>query len=178
MKRLLYTLLFAFFIVNIAPMGCKAQVKNSTYRLMLKMMYKKTVPLIGVKDLQKQLGKASDVVLLDTREKQEFEVSHLPNAKWVGYDDFGKKRVEGIDKDQAVVVYCSVGYRSERIGEQLQEMGYTNVQNLEGGMFEWVNQDQVVVDKTDQETKKVHAYSRTWGLWIDKGKAEKVFKKK
>lgn len=133
-------------------------------------MYKNTVPLMSVTDLER---KADNFVLLDTREKAEYKVSHLENAQWVGYDTFDKKRLKDIPKDQPIVVYCSIGYRSERIGEQLLKMGYEEVYNLNGGIFEWVNQDQELVESKDKATDKVHAYSKSWGVWLDKG--EKVY---
>jgi len=147
-----------------------AQVKNPSYRLLLETMYKNTVPLISAKELSR---KSDDLVILDTREKAEYEVSHLKNAKWVGYDTFNKKRLKDIPKDQPIAVYCSIGYRSERIGEQLLEMGYEKVYNLNGGIFEWINQDQKVLDENDKETERVHSYSKSWGTWLDKG--EKVY---
>ncbi|MDF9798803.1 hypothetical protein OKW21_004066 [Catalinimonas alkaloidigena] len=42
-----------------------------------------------------------------------------------------------------------------------------------GGIFEWVNQGQDVVDSSGQPTEKVHAYDRVWGIWLKQG--EKVY---
>ena len=80
------------------------------------------------------------VILLDTREKKEYEISHIPGAIWVGYNNFKLKRVKEIAKDTKIVTYCSVGYRSERIGEKLQKAGFTDVSNLKGSIFKWVNE--------------------------------------
>ena len=147
-----------------------AQTKNKAYGLLLKGMYKNTVPTISCAELKKQ---QKDVVLLDTRPKTEFAVSHLPQARWVGYKEFELSRVADLPKNTAIVVYCSVGYRSERVGEKLLAAGYTNVKNLYGSLFEWVNEGNSVVDSTEQPTKRVHAYSPTWGIWLQKG--EKVY---
>ncbi|MEL6718853.1 MAG: rhodanese-like domain-containing protein, partial [Bacteroidota bacterium] len=65
--------------------------------------------------------------------------------------------------------YCSVGYRSEKISEQLLEAGFKDVSNLYGGIFEWKNQDHEVVDEKGA-TEKVHAYDRVWGFWLKEGK--------
>ncbi len=136
---------------------------------MLDAMYKKTVPLVNVAELKKM----PDAVLLDTRSKAEFDVSHLPHAQWVGYDDFDLKRVKGVPKNANVVLYCSVGYRSERVGEKLLVAGYQRVHNLYGSLFEWVNQGNSVVDNQGKPTQRVHAYSRLWGVWLKRG--EKVY---
>ena len=160
--------LLSFFLG--ACQSSDAQVINPSYRLLLKTMYENTVPLMSTKELSR---KSDDLVILDTRVKAEYEVSHLKNAKWVGYDTFNKKRLKDIPKDQPIAVYCSIGYRSERIGEQLLEMGYKKVYNLNGGIFEWINQDQKVLDENNTETERVHSYSKSWGTWLDKG--EKVY---
>lgn len=148
---------------------CFAQIKSKAYATMLHTLYKETVPLMSVIELKKQ----PDAVLLDTRTKAEYDVSHLPHARWVGYDDFGMNRVEGISKNANIVVYCSVGYRSERVGEKLLEAGYQRVHNLNGSLFEWVNEGNPVVDNHEKPTKRVHAYSKLWGIWLNRG--EKVY---
>lgn len=146
-----------------------AQTISPTYATILGTMYKKTVPLVTVSELKKM----PDVVLLDTRTKAEYDVSHLPNARWVGYDDFEMKRVGEVPKQANVVLYCSVGVRSERVGEKLLAAGYQNVHNLYGSLFEWVNEGNLVVDKQEKPTRRVHAYSRLWGVWLKRG--EKVY---
>ena len=119
--------------------------------------------------------RAPNMVILDARERAEYDVSHLPNAVFIGYNNFEKKIVDSLAKDKPIVVYCSIGYRSEKIGEKLQKLGFTKVYNLYGSIFEWVNQGNVVVDKNGQPTKKVHTYNKNWSRWVEDGKAEKVW---
>jgi hypothetical protein len=66
-------------------------------------------------------------------------------------------------------VYCSVGYRSERIGEKLLKLGYTDVVNLYGGIFEWKNQGLDVYNSSNYPTDSVHTYNKSWGKWLVKG---------
>jgi rhodanese-related sulfurtransferase len=159
----LFLMLFSWFKPN-------AQTNSRAYKVMLEGMYKHTVPTVSCSELKKE---QNEVILLDTRAKREFEVSHLPEARWVGYDEFDLKKVENLPKNTPIVVYCTVGVRSERVGEKLKAAGYQNVRNLYGSIFEWVNQDNPVVDNQGKPTQKVHAYSRTWGVWLNKG--EKVY---
>ena len=114
------------------------------------------------------------VVLLDTREYEEFLVSHLPDAIWIGYDDFDLSRLDSLKHDQSIVVYCSVGYRSSKIAEILQEAGYNNVYNLYGGIFKWANDGRSLI-KDENSTNKIHAYNRFWGRYINNPDVEKVY---
>lgn len=132
----------------------------------MESLYRKTVPLIKSDSLK---AIQTEVVLLDTRAKEEYVVSHLAGARFIDYDDFEIALVADIPKDQPVVVYCSVGYRSERIGEKLQKAGYTQVQNLYGGIFGWKNAGHNVVGMNEQPTDSVHAYNKSWGKWLYKG---------
>ncbi|GCC51537.1 rhodanese-like domain-containing protein [Chryseotalea sanaruensis] len=143
----------------------KAQVENDAYNLMLKTMLSHSVNEISVDEL----AKLKDVVLLDAREEAEYKVSHLLNARYVGYDNFNMDSVKNIDKQAIVIVYCSVGYRSEKIAEKLKSAGFANVSNLYGGIFEWVNQGNQLVDSDEKKTNNVHAYNKTWGIWLNKG---------
>ncbi len=127
-----------------------------------------TIPLIHQDSLSAILD-SNKIVLLDARSIEEYEVSHIKGAKFVDYDSFSPDMVNGIDKDEEVVVYCSIGYRSEKIGEKLKEMGYTNVLNLYGGIFDWKNSGHEVVHGPDIVTDSVHTYNKNWSRWLYKG---------
>ena len=131
-----------------------------------------SVPVIGVDELNQNI---SDYVVFDTREEAEYAVSHIEGAKYLGYGNFDPSRLENIPKDAKIVLYCSVGYRSEKIGEKLSALGYTNVFNLYGSIFEWVNHGYKIVDIYGLETHKVHTYNKKWGKWLDESKAEKIW---
>lgn len=145
-------------------------VKSKSYNLLLKKLLKHDVPEISVDSLNKI---KDNVFLLDAREIAEFNVSHLGNAKFVGYKNFNIDSLQNTDKNQSIVVYCSVGYRSEKITEKLINAGFTNVQNLYGGIFEWKNKKLDVYDNNGI-TNNIHPYNNTWGLWLKNGK--KVYK--
>jgi len=151
-------------------MACGQQ----TYDQKLQSLYKNTVSLIQPQEVKKKLHK-EDVVILDTRTAKEYSVSHLPSAKFVGYDHFDVSQVEDIPKDKEIIVYCSVGYRSEKIGEKLQEAGFENVSNIYGGIFQWKNEDLDVVNQEGVVTDSVHTYNRRWSKWLEEGKGIKVY---
>jgi len=117
------------------------------------------------------LTNTANFTLLDTRKKEEYKVSHLKDAIWVGDKAFDPSVVlENIhDKEQPIVVYCSIGVRSEDIGEKLMALGYTNVQNLYGGIFRWKNKNKTVYNLKEQPTDSVHAFSKYWGRLLLQG---------
>lgn len=149
--------------------SCSQQkVASKAFDKMLKLILSHDIEEKSVADV----SRAEDMLLVDARERNEYEISHLPEALWVGYDQFDIERLAEIPKDQKITVYCSIGYRSEKIAKKLLENGYTNVSNLYGGIFEWANQGNKVYN--DQgETNKVHAFNRLWSVWLNKG--EKVY---
>ena len=136
---------------------------------LLKKFNQESVPYIHVENLN---DKDENIVLLDAREPREFEVSHLNKAICVGYDHFDlQKTIQQLpeDKNTKIVVYCSLGIRSEDIAEQLKKAGYKNVFNLYGGIFEWKNKGNSVVNKNNKPTEEVHAFDKEWGVWLTKG---------
>jgi len=163
-SKVVYILVFLCF-------GIHNMSAQKTLDEVLKKYNTESVPYITVNKLKTV---SSDIVLLDAREKNEFKVSHIKNALFVGYEKFNlQKTIKKLpNKDAKIVVYCSLGVRSEDIAEQLKNKGYTKVYNLYGGIFEWKNEGNRVFTK-GIETNKVHAYSKEWGTWLLKG--EKVY---
>ena len=104
-------------------------------------------------------------LLLDVRTREEFEVSHLRNARQVDPKTAASALQEPMDRP--IVTYCSVGYRSGAFAEKLRAAGYTRVVNLEGSIFRWANEGRPVY-QLDQRVGKVHPYNRVWGLLLRK----------
>ncbi len=149
-----------FFSVSLSAQQSVDQV--------LKKYNKNTIPYITVNDLKNK----KVPVVLDARQWKEYQVSHLPNAIYVGHEAFKAKNITSIisDKNTPLVVYCSIGVRSEQIAEKVKALGYTEVYNLYGGIFEWKNHDGIVVDDQNKPTENVHAFSKEWSKYLLKGK--------
>lgn len=169
-KQIKFKTAITCLLLLISSLAIGQHVQSKSYDAMLKTLLTHNVSEISAKEARKD----STAIFIDTREKREFEVSHIKNAIWSGYDDFDINRLKGISKNQKIILYCSVGYRSEKITEKLVKAGYTNVSNLVGGIFEWKNLGYPVVDTKGKETEQVHAYDKVWGVWLNKG--EKVYK--
>ena len=101
-------------------------------------------------------------VLLDVRTTAEWNVSHLPGARRVDPEASAQTAAQDLPKDTPIVAYCAIGYRSGEMAERLRKAGYQNVQDLEGSIFEWANQQRPLVHD-GQPVHRVHPYSTTWG---------------
>ena len=98
-------------------------------------------------------------LLLDARTPEEYQVSHLNNAK-LATEDL-KDLINTVDRTKPIVVYCSVGYRSSAIARRLNSLGYQNVFNLSGSIFQWVNENRPVYSQGKIATQ-VHPYNKFW----------------
>ena len=78
-----------------------------------------------------------EYIILDTREKDEYDAGHIPGAILIPYTEIDIKAEEMIsDKDKLILVYCRSGRRSKIASESLAKLGYTNVKEF-GGIIDW-----------------------------------------
>lgn len=156
----------AFLFLFIVLMSVNS-ISQNTIPEVLKKYNKNIVNYIAVEELALK----KNYILLDTREPKEFSVSHIENAICVGYDKFDSKKMKDIlgNQEVTIIVYCSIGIRSETIGSKLLKLGYKNVYNLYGGIFEWKNKGHKVVDINQKPTENVHAFSKEWSKYLLKG---------
>lgn len=150
----------------------RPKIESKKFSKLLGGMVKNSVPLIGVEQLN---DNKESYVILDARELSEYKVSHIEGARYIGYDEVDFNVVEDFSKDTPIVIYCSIGVRSEKIGEKLKQQGFTNVQNLYGSIFEWANKGYDLVDNAGYPTTKVHGYSWLWGKWMVNENYEKIY---
>ena len=121
-----------------------------------------------VASIQKEEVLINSDIILDTRTKQEYEVSHLPNAIWVG-EEFELEDTVYFEPNKRIVVYCSIGWRSENYALNILAHQNVEVKNLYGGIIEWSNNKGDLIDQQGNTTNKTHPYSWFWGLWITEG---------
>jgi len=131
-----------------------------------------SAPVINVAEAHAQKNK---YIFLDAREFIEYQTSHIPGARFIGYNDFKIESLKGIAKDSKIIVYCSIGYRSEKIATKLKKYGFVHVLNLYGSLFEWVNAGYEITDKSGKPTKKVHTYNKKWSQWVINPTADKIW---
>lgn len=115
----------------------------------------------------------TDALILDVRERQEFEVSHVPGAFHVAPDLTAAeflKRFGDRARGRPVVLYCTVGVRSSelalRLSKPAREAGALGVYNLKGGILARHNYG-LRLERDGRATDDVHPYSRRWSKYLD-----------
>lgn len=159
-------------IIFLSIFSVVAQTTSKDFKKKIDSYIDYSVPIITVEELKDQ---TKDYLILDIRERKEYDTSHLCDAVFIGYKDPDFTHLKDIDKSQPIVVYCSIGYRSEKIGKRLLENGFTNVRNLYGSIFEWANQGQPIYNINEEVTDKIHTYNRKWSKWMVNDKYQKVY---
>lgn len=137
----------------------------TTYQELLETLYQRTeVPLLH----PSELADLSEYLILDVRSAAEYAVSHLPHAQFVDYNAPDYAALDSLLQTQRpVLVYCSVGYRSAQLGQQLLERYSIPVYNLYGGLFGWANAQYPLLNAAGETTQTVHGFSPQWGRWVD-----------
>ncbi len=90
------------------------------------------------RDIKKKLDAGDPIIIIDTREDNEWARGHIPNAVHLGKGVIERDIEKAIpDKDATLVLYCGGGYRSALAADNLQKMGYRNVISMDGGWRGW-----------------------------------------
>ncbi len=162
------TIIFSLFLLFT---GTITACQHRDFEDKLSSLYKNAVPRIQPEGLDSLLATGAVVHILDTRKPEEYQVSHLPGAHFLDYNNYKNANLDTLPKGGIIVVYCSVGYRSEKVGEYLLKKGYPTVYNIHGGIFQWKNTGHTVVDEKGHPTERVHTYNRNWSKFLIEGEA-------
>lgn len=169
--------LFIFLLVGQVSVSAQTAVEERTEKQIkfnenVNKWLSFSVPFISVDKLETEQG---EYIILDSREEEEYKVGHISGAQCVGYDDFDVNRLKGVSKDAKIAVYCSIGYRSEKVTEKLIKAGYVNTVNVYGSIFQWVNDGKPIFNSEGEEVDKVHTFNRKWSKWVFSEKVEKTW---
>ena len=129
---------FLIFLFAVASMNAWGDVKSKQE---ISSAAKAKAPHISSQQLSDYLSKEEAIVLLDVRTESEYEAGHIKGAQW-----FPRGKLEYYiqdlvkDSDARIVLYCRTGGRSALATLTLQDMGYTNVVDLDGGFKAWVTE--------------------------------------
>jgi len=100
---------------------------------------KKRVKETNVADVKRRMDAGENFVLLDVREESEWAGGHLPGALHLGKGII-ERDIEGKvpDSGKKIILYCGGGFRSALVADNLQKMGYSNVESMDGGWKGWL----------------------------------------
>jgi rhodanese-related sulfurtransferase len=92
----------------------------------------------SVAEAKSRLDRGEVAYFVDVREDQEFSKDHAKGARHLGKGII-ERDIETVvpDKQASILLYCGGGYRSVLAANALQQMGYTNVVSMDGGIKAW-----------------------------------------
>jgi rhodanese-related sulfurtransferase len=99
---------------------------------------KKRVKETNVADVKRRMDAGEKFVLVDVREESEWAAGHLPGAIHLGKGIIERDIEAKVpDPSAKLILYCGGGFRSALSADNLQKMGYTNVESMDGGWKGW-----------------------------------------
>jgi len=100
---------------------------------------KKKVKETNVADVKRRIDGGEKLLLVDVREDNEWAKGHLPGAMHLGKGIIERDIEQRVpDTNAKVILYCGGGFRSALVADNLQRMGYTNAESMDGGWKGWL----------------------------------------
>ena len=102
---------------------------------------KSRVKETNVADVKKRRAAGEKFLLVDVREESEWKAGHAVDAIHLGKGIIERDIVKVVpDTNAKIVLYCGGGYRSALAADNIQKMGYTNVESMDGGFRAWLDE--------------------------------------
>jgi molybdopterin/thiamine biosynthesis adenylyltransferase/rhodanese-related sulfurtransferase len=103
------------------------------------MRDEEAIPEMSPHELKRRMDAGEPFELIDVREPFEYEIARIDGARLIPLGEISE-RLDEVSSEQAIVVHCHSGTRSAQATRLLQQRGFTNVYNLEGGIDAWSDQ--------------------------------------
>jgi rhodanese-related sulfurtransferase len=87
-------------------------------------------------EVKEAVAKEKALQLVDVRTSGEFSGGHLAGAKNIPVSDLGS-RINELDKEKPLIVYCRSGARSSAALKQLRSAGFAQAKHMNGGIMAW-----------------------------------------
>lgn len=125
---------------------------------------KRQVREVSVEDTRARVhgaGGEPPPVLVDIRERDEYEQGFIGKAEWIPRG-FLELKIEDLvpERDREVILYCAGGTRSALAARSLQELGYTRVTSMAGGFRAWKNAGYAFERPRSLSPEQIKRYSR------------------
>jgi len=89
-------------------------------------------------DLKKRLDAGDDVLILDVREPNEYQICKIPGSVLIPLGELPRRYAE-LPHDKDIVAHCKMGGRSAKATDFLRSVGFNRVKNLKGGILDWID---------------------------------------
>jgi rhodanese-related sulfurtransferase len=101
---------------------------------------KKRVKETHVADVKRRIEAGEKFLLVDVREDNEWAKGHLPGAVHLSKGVIERDIEQMVpDPSKKLILYCGGGFRSALVADNLQKMGYSNVESMDGGWKGWLD---------------------------------------
>ena len=120
--------MYKYLVILLFPLLVFSQENTNAYEV------------LSYDDFKNQISK-NDVLLFDVRTMAEFNSGHLKGSVNIDFYDekLFDKFFNKVEKSEPIYIYCRSGNRSQKSSEQLKELGFVKIYDLEGGYKNWIN---------------------------------------
>ena len=118
-------------LITILVLSCQNHPKDST------------ITMVDSEEMKTML-QDNQVQLVDVRTVKEFNEHYIKGAENIVYDDNFKQKLDTLDKDKPIIVYCRSGRRSAKCTDIMEKQGFTKIYELKGGITQWMKEENVV----------------------------------
>lgn len=123
--------------------------------------------LLTADDFQMEMNADNNKQIIDVRTPEEFAAGYISGAVLINfYDADFQQKINLLDKNKSVFVYCKGGGRSAEAASMMKNAGFSSVYELKGGIMGWENagkpiQHSIASGETAFEKKKNHIYNKS-----------------
>lgn len=127
-------------IIALSFVACATQNMGGTFKTSDQLVKdaKASIKEVSVDDVKKMIDNKEKIIILDVRDKEEFETGYIPGAINLSRGMLEFKISTLIpDKNATIIVYCGIDLRGPLATKTLNEFGYKNAVNINGGLKAW-----------------------------------------
>ncbi len=122
-----FSLLALLWMMTFCCTACQAQADQAA-----------AYQVLSITDFKTKITADSTLQLVDVRTPEEFGAGSIGNALNINYlsENFSEK-IQALDKSKPVYIFCRSGNRSGKAGKIMQQLGFKEVYDLQGGYLNW-----------------------------------------
>ena len=121
----------SILLITILVLSCQNHPKDST------------ITMIDSEEMKTML-EDNQVQLVDVRTVKEFNEHYIKGAENIVYDDNFNQKLDKLEKDKPIIVYCRSGSRSAKCTDIMEKQGFTKIYELKGGITQWMKEGKPV----------------------------------